>query len=68
MNSIVRLPVDLCETTEIAILNAIGEDKQIGEYTCVTHNGKNSVDYFLAEHCFFDSILNLCEKFRSIFI
>ena len=55
-----RLRGDLCKTLEIAILNGrIGEYKHIGEYTCVTHNGKSSVDYFLAEHCCFDSLLNL---------
>ena len=63
INSKGRLLVDLCKTTKIAILNGrIGEDKHIGEYTCVTHNGKSSVDYFLAEHCCFDSILNLSVK------
>ena len=63
INSNGRLLVDLCKTTEIAILNGrIGEDKHIGEFTCVTHIGKSSVDYFLAKHCCFDSILNLSVK------
>ena len=53
----------MCKLTEIAILKGrIGEDKHIGEYTCVTQNGKSSVDYFLAEHCSFESILNLSVK------
>ena len=52
INSNGRLLVDLCKTTEIVFLNGkIGEDKHIGKYTCVTHNGKSSVVYFLAEHC-----------------
>ena len=63
INSNGRLLVDLCKTTGIAILNGrIGDDKQIGEYTCVTQFGKSSVDYFLAEQCCFDSILNLSVK------
>ena len=58
-----RLLIDLCKTTEIAILNGrIGEDKHVGAYTCVTHNGKSSIDYILAEHSCIDSILNLSVK------
>ena len=58
-----RLLVDLCKTTEIAMLNGrIGEDTHIGEYTCVTHNGKSSFDYFLAELSCFDSALNFSVK------
>ena len=44
-----RLLIDLCKTKTIDILNGrIDEDKHIGEYTCVTHNGKRSVEYTVA--------------------
>ena len=47
INSIVRLLVDTCKTTEVAILNdRIGEDKHMGDYTCVTHNGKKGLITF----------------------
>ena len=53
-----RLLVDLCKTTEIAIVNGrIGQDKSHGEYTCIMHNGKSNIDYFLAEYSCFDYIL-----------
>ena len=63
INTNSKLIVVLCKTTEIAILNGrIGKNKHIGEYTCVTHNGKSSNDYFLAEYSCFDSVLNISVK------
>ena len=54
-----RLLVDLCKTTKLATMKGrIEEDKHIREYTCVTHNEKSGVDYFLAEHSCFDSVLD----------
>ena len=54
-----RLLVDLCKTTEIAIVNGrIGQDKNHGDYTCTTHNGKSNIDYFLAVYSCFEYILN----------
>ena len=54
-----RLLVDLCKTTEIAIVKGrIGQDKSHGEYTCITHNGKSNIDYFLAEYFCFNSFVN----------
>ena len=41
INTIGRFLVDLCKTTETAIVNSrIGQDKSHGEYTSITHNGK----------------------------
>ena len=36
----------------------IGQARSHGEYTCITHNGKSKIGYFLAEYSCFDSILN----------
>ena len=54
-----RLLVDICKTTGISMLNGrMGQNKNHGEYTCITHNGKSDIGYFLAEYSCFDSILN----------
>jgi hypothetical protein len=48
--------LDLCKTIECPIINGrYGLDGKKGDYTCYTHNGKSTIDYFLAD-------LNTCEK------
>ena len=43
-------------TTEKSIVNGgIRSDKEIGEFTCITHNGKSLIDYFIID----SSSLNL---------
>ena len=57
-----RCLLDLCKTTEMSIVNGrIGSDKGIGEFTCITHNGKSLIDYFIID----SSSLNLIkDNFR----
>ena len=43
-----RLLLDMCKTTEMSIVNGrVGDDKEIGAFTCHTHNGKSLIEYFL---------------------
>ena len=52
-----RMLTDFCKATEILIVNGrVGENS--GSYTCVTHNGRSTIDYFLAECSVFDSVVS----------
>ena len=52
-----RCLLDLCKTTEMSIVNGrSGSDIGIGDFTCITHNGK-SLEYFIKD----SSSLNLIE-------
>ena len=40
-----RMLKTLCETTEMSILNGrTGKEEGMGEFTCITHNGKSTID------------------------
>ena len=53
-----RCLLDVCKTTEMSIVNGrIGSDKKIGDFTCVTHEGRRLIDYFLYNN----SSLNLIQ-------
>ena len=42
--------IDLCKTTDMSILNGMtGKDERRGEFTCITHNGKTTIDYFMID-------------------
>lgn len=43
-----RRLLDLCKATNLLIANGrLGDDKDIGEFTCVTNRGRCTVDYLL---------------------
>ena len=62
--------LDVCKTTGYRIVNGrIGEDKNIGECTCVTHNGTSLVDYVLCKPEWFHHVCNFkvmkCTEFSD---
>ena len=45
-----RMLIDLRKTTDMSLLNGrTGKDEGIGEFTCITHNGKSTIDYFMID-------------------
>ena len=48
--------IGFCKATEIVTVNGKVGDFS-GDYTYVTHNGRSTIDYFVAEYSVFDSII-----------
>ena len=52
-----RRLLDLCKATDLLIANGrLGDDKDIGEFTCVTSRGRSVVDYLLLSLQNFDCV------------
>ena len=49
--------LDLCKAVDLRIVNGrVGNDFNIGKFTCFTHNGESTVDYLLTHFCNFDTL------------
>ena len=56
--------LDLCKPTDLLIANGrLGNDKDIGEFTCVTSRGRSVVDYLLLSLQNFDCVshFSICD-------
>ena len=59
-----RRLLDLCKSTDLLIANGrLGDDKDIGEFICVTSCGRSAVDYLLLSLYDFDCVshLSICD-------
>ena len=59
-----RRLLDLCKSTDLLIANGrLGDDKDIGEFTCVTSRGRSVVDYLLLSLQNFDCVshFSICD-------
>ena len=51
-----RLLIDLCKTTEMVLVNGRLNNRNSGDYTCITHNGESAIDYFIVDYDGFDNV------------
>ena len=51
-----RLLIDLCKTTEMVLVNVRLNNRNSGDYTCITHNGESAIDYFIVDYDGFDNV------------
>ena len=59
-----RRLLDLCKSTDLLIANGrLGDDKDTGEFTCVTNRGRSVVDYLLLPLQTFDYVshFSICD-------
>ena len=63
MDNYGRRLLDLCKSADLLIANGrSGDDKDIGEFTCVTSRGRSVVDYLLLSLYDFDCVsLGICD-------
>ena len=54
-----RLLIDLCKTTEMVLVNGRLNNRNSGDYTCITHNGESVIDYFVIDYDAFDDVNKL---------
>ena len=60
-----RSVLEVCKICDLRIVNGRnGLDKDIGRYTCCTHNGRSTVDYVLCSSVYLESIINfnVCDQ------
>ena len=51
-----RLLKDLCKTTEMVLINGRLNDRNLGDYTCIMHNGESAINYFIVDYDDFDDV------------
>ena len=59
VNAYGRSLIHLCQEFNLCMGNGrLGDDKQVGQFTCVTWNGASTVDYLLFSHSFLDCLVH----------
>ena len=66
VNTFGRSLLSLCATFNLHILNGrAGADANIGDFTCLTHNGASVIDYVLVSSSFYFKLLNFSISLRT---
>ena len=61
-----RLLINVCETTEIVLVDGRLNNWNSGDYTCTMYNEESAIDYFIVDYDGFDNVSELAvSEFHS---